>query len=249
MRNLFILLATCLVFSGSFAKQIPAVPNPPQLVVDYTGTLSADERQALEQKLEAYEDSTSNQIAIVIENSLDGDDLFDYSYRIAEGWHIGQKGKNNGILIYVALNDHKVQIQTGYGAEGAVPDLLTKRIREEHLNPNFRQGNYYQGLDEASDILIKALAGEYQNDLPKSKKGKKRFSTMLIVIIVIIILLSFISHGGGGRRRFWGSGPFYGTFGSGGFSGGGWGGSSSGSGGFGGFGGGSFGGGGSGGSW
>ncbi|MFQ5447276.1 MAG: TPM domain-containing protein, partial [Saprospiraceae bacterium] len=106
-------------FAGLFitaqAKQVPPPPDPPRLVVDFTNIMRRTEVDALEKKLVAYDDSTSTQIAIVIEQTLSGDDIFDYSYRLAEAWGIGRKGKNNGILIYVALADHKLRIQTGYG--------------------------------------------------------------------------------------------------------------------------------------
>ncbi len=229
--------------SSSVAKDFPAKSN--RLVNDYAQVLSAEESNALEQKLEAYNDSTSTQIAIVIERTLDGEDLFDYSQKLAEAWGIGQKGKNNGLLIYVAVNDRKTQIQVGYGLEGAIPDGLTGQVRREILNPAFKAGNFYEGFDEATTVLMKAAAGEYTAD--DNPKGGKP-STLAIIFIIIIIVIVLFSRGGGGRNNrnrggfggpvFWG-----GTFGSGGFSGGG------GGGGFGGFGGGSFGGGGSGGSW
>jgi uncharacterized protein len=97
-RSIFFLVS---LFLSQFllAKEIPKIPNPPRLVNDFTGTLQAGEIQALEQKLLTYEDSTSNQIAIVIENSLDGDDAFEYSRRIADAWAIGTKEKRNGVLI------------------------------------------------------------------------------------------------------------------------------------------------------
>ncbi|MCB0663857.1 MAG: TPM domain-containing protein, partial [Saprospiraceae bacterium] len=127
------LLATLLVLTGMglwAQKSIPPPPNPPRLVNDYAGMLSAGEKQRLEDKLVAYNDSTSTQIAIVIEASLKGEDIFDYSYRIAESWGIGGGENNNGVLIYVAQNDRKVRIQTGYGVEHFLPDVMAKRIIE-----------------------------------------------------------------------------------------------------------------------
>lgn len=226
------------------AKEVPPKPNPPRLVNDFAGVLSAEENQALESKLLAYSDSTSTQIAIVIENSLEGDDDFDYSQRLAETWQIGMKGKNNGLLIYVAIEDRKIRIQNGYGMEGSVPDALAKRIIEENIKPNFKQKLYYNGLNEATDLIMRAASGEYINDLPR-KRHKDSPPPLIVIIIIILFILFAIFRGRGGRGgRFYGGGPFIGTFGSGGFSGG-----SSGGGGFGGFGGGSFGGGGAGGSW
>jgi uncharacterized protein len=232
-----------------FAKEVP--PKSTTLVNDYVGVLSAEQKASLEQKLVAYYDSTSTQIAIVIENSLDGDDLFDYCQRLATAWGIGEKGKNNGVLIYVAVADRKARIHTGYGMEATITDAMSKRIREERMNPNFKAGDFYTGLDEASTVIMQLASGEYVNDKPRSKKGKSfSWTTILIIIVVIIFLFSRGGRGGRGGRRSsgWGGPIFWGTFGSGGFSGGG-GGFGGSSGGFGGFGGGGFGGGGSGGSW
>jgi uncharacterized protein len=235
------------VFVGvlsSSAKDLPAKSN--RLVNDYAQVLSAEETNALEQKLEAYNDSTSTQIAIVIERSLEGDDLFDYCQRLAEGWGIGVKGKNNGVLIYVAVDDRKTRIHTGYGMEATITDALSTRIRTKQMNPAFKVGNFYAGLDDATTTIMLAASGEYTND--DGDKPMQKGPSMAVIFIIIIIIIILVSRGGGGRGNrsrggfggpvFWG-----GTFGSGGFSGGG------GGGGFGGFGGGSFGGGGSGGSW
>lgn len=243
----------CLVFHVALtAKDIPTKST--SLVNDYAGVLSAEQRNQLEQKLVAYNDSTSTQIAVVIEQSLDGDDLFDYCQRLAEGWGIGQKGKNNGVLIYLAVQDRKARIHTGYGMEATLTDAMTTRIRTELMNPRFKQGDYYGGLDDATTRIMQIAAGEYTNEdvqdtqPMRSPKGIK----WIVIIIVIIVYLIYKNsgRGGGGRRnRGWGAPVFWGTFGSGGFSSGGGFGGGGGGGGFGGFGGGGFGGGGSGGSW
>ncbi len=235
------------------AKEIPPVPNPPRLVNDLAGILSTDEIQALEQKLTAYDDSTSTQIAVVIEQTLDGDDIFDYSYRLAEAWGIGRGGKNNGILIYIAIGDRKLRIQTGYGAEGFLPDAMSKRIIERIITPNFRQQQYYQGLDQATTAIIQLGNGEYINE-DAGQEGNLPLPVIIIFLILFIVIMIIISKGGGGggyqRSGRYDSGGggwiIFGPGSGGGGGGSGWGG---GGGGFGGFGGGDFGGGGAGGSW
>ena len=243
-----LIILTALVFFttvAGFAKDIPAKST--HLVNDYVGALSPSEVSALETKLSGYFDTTSTQIAIVIENSLDGDDLFDYCQRLATAWGIGEKGKNNGILIYVALSDRKARIHTGYGMEATITDAMSTRIRTQQMNPAFKSGNYYQGLDDATTTIMQLASGEYVND---NDEPMKKGPSAVVIIIIIIVMMVLFSRGGGGRGNrsrggfggpiFWG-----GTFGSGGFSGGG----GNSGGGFGGFGGGGFGGGGSGGSW
>ena len=244
----FRFLVAILLFSltpyATFAKEIPAKSN--RLVNDYANALSASEVSTLESKLNAYYDSTSTHIAVVIENSLEGDDLFDYCQRLAENWGIGEKGKNNGILIYVAVSDRKSRIHTGYGMEATVTDAISTRIRTQQMNPLFKAGRFYDGLDAATTSVMQAAAGEFVND-KELGQSEKRPSAVVMIIVVIIILVLFSRGGGRGNRSRGGmGGPIFwgGTLGSGGFSGG-----SGSGGGFGGFGGGGFGGGGSGGSW
>ncbi|MNY38225.1 hypothetical protein D3C86_1728360 [compost metagenome] len=161
-------------------------------------------------------------------------------------------------MIVVALGDRKISIQTGYGVEGVLPDMYTRRIIENDIKPYFKSGNYYQGLDAGTDAIIALSKGEYKNDRPKAGKrggGAASGLVVIIIVIVIIILLKRGGGGGGGNQVIGGRGVADALFwsmllGSGrGSGGGGWGGGSSGGGGFGGFGGGSFGGGGSSGSW
>lgn len=259
----FISILLLLFSTLAIAKEIPAKPNPPRLVNDFAGMLNASEREALEQKLVAYDDSTSTQIAIVTERTLDGEDIFDYSYRIAENWGIGNQGKNNGILIYVALDDHKIFIQTGRGAEGFLPDAIAKRIIENIIKPAFREQNYYKGLDRATDAIISYGAGEYKAD-DNQETGFPPIIIFIIIFIVLMIIVSIFNNknndddndGGyyrGGRYNERGRGGGWIFFPPIGGGGGGWnsggGGGGFGGGGFGGFGGGGFGGGGAGGSW
>ena len=244
-----------------WAQSFPEKPN--KLVNDYTQTLTSTQVNQLEQKLVAFNDSTTTQVAIVLIKSLEGYDVADYGVRLAEKWGIGGAKNNNGVLVLVSLGDRKVTIQTGYGVEGALPDAITKRIIENEIKPNFKAGDYFAGLDQGTNAIIAYTKGEYKNDNPKAQT-KKRGSGIAFVIIMIIIILLAIKKGGGGNSEviggrgsaspFWwllmgsqlGRGNSGGGFG--GFSGGG-GGFGGGGGGFGGFGGGSFGGGGSSGSW
>ncbi|MCF8247623.1 MAG: TPM domain-containing protein [Saprospiraceae bacterium] len=255
-KNIPLFLFLLLPFFAE-AKEVPPAPNPPKLVNDFAGILSSGEVQALEQKLVAYDDSTSTQIAVVIEETLDGDDVFDYSHRLATAWGIGREGKNNGILIYIAIADRKLWIQTGYGTEGFLPDALAKRIIERIIAPNFRNQNYYQGLDQATTAIIQLGNGEYVNDDPRDS-GNLPIPVIIIFLVLFIVIIIIISKGGGGggynRRGRYDAGGGWIMFGPGGGSGWGGGGGSSGwggggGGGFGGFGGGGFGGGGAGGSW
>ncbi len=249
--------ALLLISLTAFSQQFP--PKSNTLVTDYTNTLSADDRQQLENKLVAFDDSTSTQIAVVIIKSVGDYDIGQYGAGLGRAWGIGTKGKNNGILILAALDDHKVTIQTGYGTEGAVPDITTHEIIQNDITPHFKQADYYGGLNAATDDLIKYMKGEYKSpDKPTEETGNGWGGLVVLIIIV------FRGRGGGGGQIIGGRGgasPFWwflggamlgrGSGGWGGFSGGdgGSGGGGDSGGGFGGFGGGDFGGGGSSGSW
>lgn len=246
---------------GAFAQNIPAKPVPPRLVNDFAGILVQSEVNELERKLVAYDDSTSTQIAIVIIKTTGDYDISEYGLKILREWGIGGK-KNNGILILAAMDDRKIRIETGYGMEGSIPDAVAFGIINKIIKPTFQQGHYYQGLDEATDKIIAAAAGEYTG-VPRSSKdgggGGGIFGLIILIIILIVIFGSRGGGGGGGRvisRR--GDSIFGGILGGmigsslgGGSRGGGWGGGGGGfgGGGFGGFGGGSGGGGGASGSW
>ena len=242
---------------NAWSQNIPQKPNPARLVNDYGDLLSDNEEGALEQKLRNYHDTTSNQVAIVTIQSLEGYDIESYSYKLATEWGIGQKTKNNGILILIAAQEHKMRIEVGYGLEGAVTDAATKQVIRDVMKPAFKQGNYYGGLDQATDYIIKFASGEYKAEpTTKGKSGGK--ALIFIIIIIIFIVISFISkvnrvrgsNIGNNSLSLW---TILALLGSGGNDrhrggGGGFGGGSSG-GGFGGFGGGGFGGGGSSGDW
>jgi len=259
-----IIIFCCLILcaAGAMAQELPAKPST--LVTDYTNTLSDADKQGLEQKLDAFDDSTSTQIAILIIKSVGQYDINDYAQKVGRSWGIGQKGKNNGILILVAMGDRKMSIQTGYGVEDVVPDAITHEIIENDMKPRFRANDYAGGLSAAVDDLLKYTKGEYKAAKKPQGRGIGGNIIAVIVIVVIILIVIFRGRGGGGQiidsrggaSPFWwflggallgrGSGGWGGF--SGGDSGGGFGGGDSG-GGFGGFGGGDFGGGGSSGSW
>jgi len=260
MKHFLLFICLSLFSFLGYSQKFPAKPNT--LVNDYTNTLSSAEVAALEQKLVAFDDSTSIQISVVVIPSLDGYDISDYGYQLGRAWGIGGKEKNTGILVLTSIGDRKVTIQTGYGMEGALPDAIAKRIIENEIKPSYKNGDYAAGLNAGTDAIISYTKGEYKNTNPKKLKKDSGFPVGLLVLIVIIIiaLISRGGKGGGGRKVIGSRGgadilwwSLLGGLGSGGRSsggfggGGGFGGSSGG--GFGGFGGGSFGGGGASGSW
>lgn len=223
-------------------KKLPAPPDPPRLVNDLADILNDAQETALENKLVAYNDSTSTQIAVVTIESLDGYPIEMYSIAILRYWGIGQKEQDNGVLLLVSEGDREVRIETGSGSEAALTDALSRRIIEEQMVPQFQNGNYYNGIDQATDQMMRILAGQFYNE--KSPEDKGSDWGFIIFIIILIIIFSFIRRNSGGVT-FSPRGPTY--WGGRGF--GGFGGKGGGGGGFGGFGGGFGGGGGASGRW
>lgn len=240
LTRLKILLLTLLIAAPLSAQDFP---SPTGHVNDFANLLGDREVQNLESKLRTYRDTTSNVIAIAIVESLQGLPREEVATTIFNEWRMWEGERQNGVLILVAPNEREMQIEVGYGLEGAVTDLQAGRIVDEILRPNFQQGNFYTGLERATTVLMQLGAGEYDAVDRATEEDSGNFSFIVILIIFIIIYTLVRASGGkgGGRRGrhtlgsggiVWGGGGFSGG-GSGGFSGGGGFGGFSGGGGFG----------------
>jgi len=267
MKQLIFSLFLFLFSFSVFAQDIPERPNPPRLVNDLANVLSDQEKQQLESELVQFNDQTSTQICIVTLPTLNGMEISDLSFKIGEKWGVGQKGKNNGIVIVfkpkIGNEKGAIFVAVGYGLEGLIPDAVANgKVIDKEMIPRFRENDIYGGLSAGTKVLKSLALGEYTADAYQKKSGGKKSEKggggFILVILIIIILVSIFRGGRGGHYNSGGSLPFWlamvllgsgnrggGSFG--GFSGGS--GGFGGGGGFGGFGGGSFGGGGAGGSW
>ncbi len=166
-KVIFILvLLLPLLSSQASALEVPELKGR---VNDYAAMLTFGEIRDLETKLENEEKETSNQIVILTVPSLEGEVLEDFSIKVAEKWKIGQKGKDNGVIILIARDDKKIRIEVGRGLEGALTDLVSGRIIEE-IKPEFKAERYYDGLNLCADHVIEAIKGEFKVD-GKTKKG------------------------------------------------------------------------------
>ncbi|MGX8714008.1 MAG: TPM domain-containing protein [bacterium] len=240
------------------AEWLPAKTN--RLVNDYSGILSKSQRNTLEQRLVAFNDSTSNQILVVITPTLGGDDENAVAQRIGQSWGVGQEAFNNGLVILIKSktpeeNWGAVAISTGYGLEGALPDIFCKQIIDDQMIEHLADGNYYDAIVEALEVIEPVARGEYS--YAQYRKDKRRHTLIGLGIFVGFValfagLLFYYAKKhpeqwkGGGNNHGSNGGMFFGGFPigyGGGHSSGGWGGNFGG-GGFGGFGGGGFGGGG-----
>ncbi len=258
------ILIVALLFLGSaeLRAQGMEIPKPNGTHVnDFAGVLDAQQEQELEQMLQVYEDSSSNQIAIVTEKTdrRQNIDKVMRAVTIGREWGVGQKGKNNGVVFYLILDtDLKhgdYHIATANATQGKLTDGIVGQIGRDYLIPAFKKQDYYTGIRNGTSAIMLALAGEFKADRKKNGKEEMPGWGVMMVVVGIIILLAFFNNKGGGNRGLRSSGAYWLPMailgsGRGGFGGSGWGGGSSGGGGWGGFGGGGgFDGGGAGGSW
>ncbi len=197
LSALFVCFLSILTLRGQDLPQ-----NTNRLVSDFTGTLSNAEIKALESKISAFWDSTSTEIAVVMISTTDGYEIADYGVRLAKKWAIGNRKSNNGVLVLVALDDRTATIQTGYGLEGILPDIIAYRIVQNEIIPHFRKQDYFGGLDKAVDAIISYTKGEYKADKRGVAKGREGGGIPVIaIIIIVIIVISIISKNGGGGNR------------------------------------------------
>lgn len=185
-------------------------PTNDGYVTDSANLLTADQKDTLDNSLREYELSTSNQLAVLTISSLSGADISDYALDTFRKWGIGQKEKNNGVLLVVSYADRKIWITTGYGLEGAIPDIVAKGIVETDIVPAFRDGKYYEGISAALDSMKKHIAGEYTADRYAVQDTSGVFPWILFFAFI------FLNAGGaflGRTKSWWLGGVFGGVFG------------------------------------
>ncbi len=210
----------------------PAFPPLSGRVVDEAALMSRKQAHQLTQQLAAFEKRSGIQLVVVSIDSLDGETIEEYGYQLGRHWGIGQKGKNNGVLLLIAQDERKVRIEVGYGLEGALPDAIAANIIQTRILPAFKRGDMVAGVVAGSQGIMQALAGEYQPVDNTSKADKQGGPWLFILVVIAMIVLHNLRGGGGGpggRRRTaymaggFGAGSFGGRTGGGGggFSGGG----------------------------
>lgn len=173
------------------AQGIPEKPS--NYITDEANILSNDQEQSLNSKLQNFEDSTTNEIFVYVASSLNGNDLSDLSQKIFHNWKIGQDDKNNGVLIAIFIEDHKFRIQTGYGLEGVLPDIVTKRIQDNDMRPLFKQNEYFEGINKGVDQLIYYSKHEFKADDIKEDESPEglfiffyAFSAAFLLITILL---------------------------------------------------------------
>lgn len=227
-RNRSIILLFLLFVSGLLLTaqqvEIPRIIDP---VTDETNTLSRSEYYELRRQIIHFEDSTSIQIVVLIIPTIGENEIRDFAIQILEQNKIGQKGKDNGVLILIAKDDRKMSIEVGYGLEGVLTDALCDQIIREEMAPRFREGNFYEGISSAITAITLATKGEYTAE-KKRKKNSDWFPVLIVLGVLFFSLIgmmrrrSYAVSSRGYNSWWWGSGGGFGGGGFGSFGGGGW---------------------------
>ena len=212
--SLFCLL---ILFPLSAQKPIPELWG--LRVHDEAKVLSQNAIDRLELRLKKYEDSTTNQIAVLLIPSLDGDVIENYSLRVVEKWQLGTKKNDNGVLLLIAVDDHKMRIEVGHGLEGVLTDALSSRIIRNEIAPNFRRGDFDTGVTASIDAIIKTIGSEYNADTVGTDGATPLSTTELIFtglfifgILGIFTAIALYSGGCGGWGLYVFLIPFYAIF-------------------------------------
>ncbi len=232
MKNLrWVILVFVVLAYISYAIPQTNFPKLNQRVNDFTNTLSFQEWQEVDRLLKSYEDTTSTQVVVLMVNTLDGESIEEYANKTFALNKIGQAKKDNGVLLVIAKQDHKVRIEVGYGLEGALTDAISAQIIDKEIRPHFRADNYFGGIVTGVDAIIRTTRGEYQADSRGKKAPAVSMGLVFLVIMFGFVLLPMLAArrrsiiGSSGHRYYsgwgYGGGSFGGFGGGGGFSGGG----------------------------
>lgn len=205
------------------SDQFRASLSPQGPVSDWAELLSPEQKADLNSRMEALKASNGAELAVVTVKSLQGGEIDDFAQKLFAQWGIGQKGKDNGVLLLIAVEDRKMRIEVGYGMEGVLPDAKTGRIQDEYIVSRFKEGNYAQGLMDGTDALLKVMGG---SELPEPAPTENNpvaavlFLIFFIVIFFLIVRSAIRGNRGGGFGGSSGGGSHSGGGGFGGFSGG-----------------------------
>ncbi len=210
-RFLIFILLLCFSSPADAQKKVPELWG--HRVHDDANVLSSAAVDHLELRLKNFEDSTTNQIAVLIVPSLDGETIEGYGIRVATEWKLGSQKNDNGVLLLVSIGDRKVRIEVGHGLEGVLTDALSNRIIRNEIAPNFRRGDYEAGIVAAVDGIIKATKGEYKADNITSRKGGKggtgAFGLIIFAVLAVFTWTALFAKGCAGWGTYGVLTPFY----------------------------------------
>lgn len=196
----FLVALGLVAWTGVLAQE--PVPALQARVTDLTGTLSAEQRLALEAKLRAFEERKGSQVAVLVVPTTQPEDIAAFGIRVAEAWQVGRENVDDGAILIVAKNDRRLRIEVGYGLEGALTDAISRRIIDETIVPRFREGDFHEGIDAGVDRMLRVIDGE---PLPEPQRQWQRDTSLLewlpfllagLVVVAVIFRNLFGRFGG-----------------------------------------------------
>ncbi len=190
---------------SALALAIPSVPTSSP-IVDQTNTLIPSQISILSKTIAAERTASSNQIAVLMVSSLEGQSIEDFSIAVARSWGIGTKEKSNGVLLVIAKDDRKIRIEVGYGLEGALTDAQAGRIIKNDITPDFKKGDYYGGISSGVTKIIQSIHGEYVSSYTASDDGIGNYVDLLFFLLFIPVWIGSILA----RSKSWWAGGILG---------------------------------------
>jgi uncharacterized protein len=191
----FAIVLAMLLLQASAAQALD-IPTLRSRVTDLAGVLTADQVASLEAKLQELENTDSTQVAVVIIPSLEGESLEDYSIRVADAWKIGQKGRDNGAILLIAMKERKIRIEVGYGLEPTLTDARSSQIWRNEIVPRFRTGDFYGGIDAGVTAIIQTVRGVYQPSPADARSSRRSGGISAFPIILLFPLFWIFSSAG-----------------------------------------------------
>lgn len=181
LRFLLVLSLLAAVLPANALQAVPALNNT---VTDLTNTLSVQEQAALSNKLQQFFEAKGSQVAVLIVPTTQPEAIEQYSIRVVDEWKLGREKEDDGVLVLIAKQDRKMRIEVGYGLEGAIPDLVAKRIISRTLAPHFKRGQFYQGVNKATDQLMQLIEGENLPEFDRRAQRPMAFGDILPLVII-----------------------------------------------------------------
>ena len=184
-------LALLLLASSWLARPAAALEVPPLAgrVNDLAGVVPEEDEARIERRLVEYEQRTGHQVAVLLIPSLEGDPIEDFSIRVVERWQLGTEGRDDGMLLLLAVNDRQARIEVGYGLEGAVPDVVASRVIRDQMAPHLRQGDYAGAISSALDVLLPTAAGESVGPAPGAPVARDQGIPSLFFVLLVVFLV------------------------------------------------------------
>ena len=182
IKNIVISFVLLLLFATSVVAYYD-LGSPEGYVNDYTNTLTYEQKDALESKVSTFEQESTNEIAVVIIDSMKGDYIENFAVKLFESWGIGKEKEDNGVLILVSMSERQMRIEVGYGLEGSLTDAQASSIIKNVMVPNFKENGYYEGIDQSVDKIIAITKGEFE--VPEEDS----ISPLTVLVFIVILIL------------------------------------------------------------